>query len=281
METATERRLSWPAPLAPPGTLQGFWTVARASARQLFFSRRTLLVGLLAALPVLLAAVLLFARQWLSLPQLRSASGFYQLLFTFVYTHVLLLLVPLLYGTGLISDEVEAKTLTCLLTRPVSKTVVLLAKLAAYAVVALAVVAPSLLACFAMLQLGETDPAHALSWLIQDLGVLAAGLLIYGAIFAFFGLALKRSLLIGLLFGIWESVFAYVPGFFHKLTVLHYLQANSRIASEYAAFLAIVRESTPADQARLTLLIVFVVVVAAGIAVFHRREYRQQGTETA
>src|SRR5262245_4689126 len=131
METTIEPTLSWPAPLEPPSAIQGFWTVARVSAGQLLFSRRTLLVGLLAALPVLLATAMVFARQWLSLPQLSSPGGFYQLLFTFVYTHVLLLLVPLLYGTGLISDEVEAKTLTCLLTRPVSKSVVLIAKLAA------------------------------------------------------------------------------------------------------------------------------------------------------
>ena len=281
MEATPDVPLNWPAPLAPPGPLRGFITLVQVSCGQMLFRRRTLLVGLVALLPVPLALALTLAHRQLSLPGLSSPAGFYQLLFTFFYAHVLLLLVSLLYGTGLISDEVESRTLTCLLTRPVSKTVVLLAKLVAYWVVAALLCGPSLVACFAVLQAGTAPLAELLGSLIQDLTVLGAGLAVYGVVFTFFGLALKRSLLIGLLYCVWESIFAYVPGFFHRMTVLHHLQAVSRLSSEYAWILAAVGERTSSLDATLTLAIVFILVLGAAVVVFHRREYREQGGETA
>jgi ABC-2 family transporter len=284
METTTEQPLSWPAPLPPPGPFQGFWALARFATEHLFFSRRTLLVGLIAALPVLLAAAAAAAKSWLPIRGLGDPAALYGILYTFFYTHVLLLLLPLLYGTGLISDEVEAQTLTCLLTRPISKTVVLLAKFAAYCVVAAMLAGPSLVLCYALLNTGLSglpELTQRAQLLLQDLAVLGAGLVVYGAVFAFFGVALKRPLLVGLLYGVWESVFAYAPGLFHRFTLLHYLQANSRIASEYGWILALVRESTAPDEARLTLLLAFLAVLTLCIVVFRRREYRLGGTENA
>jgi ABC-type transport system involved in multi-copper enzyme maturation permease subunit len=282
MDTRSESHVAWPEPVAPPGPLRGFWTLARFSTEQLFFSRRTLLVGLIAVLPVLFAAAVTVARGWVSLSGPSSPAGLYSVLYSFFYLHVLLLLVPLLYGGGLISDEVEGQTLSCLLTRPVSKAVVLLAKLAAYSAVAAMLAGPSLVLSYTLLnatQGGLSALTEGAQSLLQDLAVLGAGLLVYGAVFGLFGLALKRPLLIGVLYGIWESIFAYVPGFFHRLTVLHHLHANSRIASEYGWILALVRESTPAGEARLTLAVVFLIAVAAAIVVFRRREFRQQGAD--
>src|SRR6185436_2130101 len=59
------------------------------------------------------------------------------------YVHVLLLVVTLFYGTALVSDELEDKTITYLFIRPVSKSTIYLGKYLAYLVAAGLLLLPS------------------------------------------------------------------------------------------------------------------------------------------
>ena len=62
--------------------------------------------------------------------------------------------------------------------------------------------------------------------LIKDLTLLAIGLSVYGAVFAFIGAKFKRPLLIGLIFVFgWEQAALAFPGYLKKFTVAYYLQA--------------------------------------------------------
>jgi hypothetical protein len=48
---------------------------------------------------------------------------------------------------------------------------------------------------------------------------------VYGAVFAFAGAALKRPLLVGLVFVLgWEPIAVVLPGYLKRLTVAYYLQ---------------------------------------------------------
>ena len=132
------------------------------------------------------------------------------------------------YGTSLIADEVEDKTITYLFTRPIPRGAVLLGKYLAY------------LACTVLLVLPVGDarllPHRADSAAAQsakrfrrcstDLGMLAIGLAAYGAVFALVGARLKRPLVIGLVFAFgWEPTVLLFPGYLKQLTVAYYLQA--------------------------------------------------------
>ena len=62
--------------------------------------------------------------------------------------------------------------------------------------------------------------------LVLDLVILALGLAVYGAVFAFVGTWLKRPLVVGLVFAFgWEQVAMALPGYLRQFTVAHYLQA--------------------------------------------------------
>src|SRR5205085_8265952 len=62
--------------------------------------------------------------------------------------------------------------------------------------------------------------------LLKDLSLLALGLAVYGAVFAFIGSAFKRPLLVGLIFVFgWEQAALAFPGYLKKFTVAYYLQA--------------------------------------------------------
>ena len=62
--------------------------------------------------------------------------------------------------------------------------------------------------------------------LLTDLGLLALGLAVYGALFAFVGAFFKRPLVIGLVFiGGWEQMAMALPGYMKRFTVAYYVQA--------------------------------------------------------
>ena len=62
--------------------------------------------------------------------------------------------------------------------------------------------------------------------LVADLGLLALGLAVYGALFAFVGAYFKRPLVIGLVFTFgWEPTVMVLPGYLKQFTVAYYLQA--------------------------------------------------------
>ena len=111
--------------------------------------------------------------------------------------------VPVLgafYGTSLISDEVEDRTITYLFTRPVPRGAIIIGKYLAYLACTGLVVLPSVTAVYLLItpvsggSIGGTFPQ-----LLTDLGLLALGLAVYGAVFALIGALVPRPLVAGLL----------------------------------------------------------------------------------
>jgi ABC-2 type transport system permease protein len=137
--------------------------------------------------------------------------------------------VPVLgvfYGTSLIADEVEDKTITYLFTRPIRRGAVLVGKYLAYLACTILVVLPSVTLVYLLVVPIEGNLGGSFLELLTDLGLLALGLAVYGAVFAFIGARFKRPLLVGLVFIFgWEQVALVFPGYLKQFTVAYYLQA--------------------------------------------------------
>ena len=130
------------------------------------------------------------------------------------------------YGTSLIADEVEDKTITYLFTRPIPRGAVLLGKYLAYLVCTVFVVLPSVVIVWLLHRPDRRQPRGQLprpgrrTWACSP-----SGLAVYGAVFALVGAALKRPLLVGLVFVLgWEPLVMALPGYLKRLTVAYYLQ---------------------------------------------------------
>jgi ABC-type transport system involved in multi-copper enzyme maturation permease subunit len=139
-------------------------------------------------------------------------------------------IVPVLgvfYGTALIADEVEDKTITYLFTRPIPRGAVLLGKYLAYLACTVLLVLPSvMLVFFLIVPTGGGSIGAAFPGLAADLGMLVVGLASYGAVFALVGTRLKRPLVVGLVFAFgWEPAVLLFPGYLKRLTVAYYMQA--------------------------------------------------------
>ncbi len=200
------------------------------SLGQMLWSRRTIFLALVTGAPVALGVV------W----RVMQASGVspvrvngvqvggdavFGLLMWVLFVRFIVPVLGVFYGTALIADEVEDKTLTYLFTRPIQRGAVLMGKYLAYFLCTALVVLPAVVIVFFLLMpVGEVGSNFIP--LVKDLGILAIGLAVYGAVFAFIGALLRRPLLAGLIFAFgWEQVALIVPGYLRQFTVAHYLQA--------------------------------------------------------
>jgi len=208
----------------------GVARVFQLALSQMVRSRRTLFIALIVGGPVLLAvAGRMAGTANVSVIVNGGRVGSADLFDTILWLLFLRFAVPVLgvwYGTSLIADEVEEKTITYLFVRPIRRGAVLLGKYFAYlACTSIVVVAAAALiyaAFMARSSLSESD-------LARYLGVMALGLAAYGAVFAFMGASLKRPLVIGLVFAFgWEQVALLVPGYLRRFTLAYHLESVFR-----------------------------------------------------
>jgi ABC-type transport system involved in multi-copper enzyme maturation permease subunit len=211
-----------------------YWSAARRvmdlSLGEMLWSRRTIFMALVVGGPVIIA-VIVRVLEVMGMPALRvngQRVGGISVFGVMIWMLYLRFIVPVLgvfYGTALMADEVEDKTITYLFTRPISHGAVLIGKYLAYVACTSLVVLPSVMAVyFLLVPFGQI--ARTFGQLLTDLGLLGLGLAVYGAVFAFVGAFFKRPLVIGLVFAFgWEQVAMALPGYMKRFTIAYYLQA--------------------------------------------------------
>jgi ABC-type transport system involved in multi-copper enzyme maturation permease subunit len=212
----------------------GFWSASRRvfdlSLGEMLWSRRTIFMALVVGGPVLLAlivrAVELFGLSALRINGQRVAAvGIFGVMIWMLFLRFIVPVLGVFYGTSLMADEVEDKTLTYLFTRPIPRGAVLVGKYLAYLACTSLVVLPSVMLVYFLLVPFREVPGTFPS-LVTDLGLLGLGLAAYGAVFALVGAYFKRPLVIGLIFAFgWEQATLVLPGYLKQFTVAFYLQA--------------------------------------------------------
>ncbi len=234
-----------------PGLLSSAGRVFDLSLGQMLWSRRSVFLGVLLGGPVLLAVALrIVVTLYPSISNINgvraSGSAIFGMMIWLLYIRFIVPVLGVFYGTSLIADEVDDKTITYLFTRPIPRSAVLLGKYFAYLVCTVLLVLPSVMVVFFLVvPTGESAIAEAFPSLLADLGMLAAGLAAYGAVFALVGTTLKRPLVLGLVFAFgWEPAVLLFPGYLKRLTVAYYLQA-------------LVKHEMPQDSAVSLLMQVF------------------------
>lgn len=203
------------------------------SLGQMLWSRRSVFLGILVGGPVALAVamrVILLVTP-ARLPMVNGArmngTTIFGLMIWLLYLRFIVPVLGVFYGTSLIADEVEDKTITYLFTRPIPRGAVLVGKYLAYLVCTVLLILPSaLIAYFVVGPLGGGNIGEGFPSLLSDLGMLAAGLAAYGALFAFVGARIKRPLVVGLVyvFGFEPGVLIF-PGYLKHASIAYYLQA--------------------------------------------------------
>jgi ABC-type transport system involved in multi-copper enzyme maturation permease subunit len=253
-----------------------FRTIAFLTLDTLFWSRKTIFVAFISffILGLSILARLILTYNWVRAP-FTPAQVFGTLMSTAVI-HFLVVFITLFYGTALISEEVEGKTLTYLFLRPIPKPVIMLGKYLALMWIALLLVLPSIVSSYLILYLGSDlgpffEDAGALA---KDLGIVALAILAYGAFFSLIGAWLKHSILAGLLYAFgWEGIIPYLPGYMRKLTITHYIQSIFPHDDTPGAIAMLVGERTPPLESILTLVLLAAFFLSTACLILREKEY--------
>jgi ABC-2 type transport system permease protein len=200
------------------------------SLGEMLWSRRTVFMGLVVGLPVFIAVIVrvLFEA---GAPAIRINSNtvagptIFGLMMWGFFIRFSVPVLGVFYGTSLIADEVDDKTITYLFSRPIPRAAVLVGKYLAYLACTIFVVLPSVVIVWLLIiPIGGSLAANFID-LVKDLVLLALGLVVYGAVFALVGAALRRPLLFGLIFVFgWESIVMVIPGYLKRFSVAYYMQ---------------------------------------------------------
>ena len=282
-ETETPRVLP-----AAPGFLTSGARIFDLSLGEMLWSRRTIFMLLVVGAPVLIAALLRFLVA-LGAPVLEGTrNGSTEIRMTgpaifglMIWVFYLRFTVPVLgvfYGTALMADEVEDKTITYLFTRPIRRGAVLVGKYLAYLGCTIFVVLPSVMIVYLLIVPMHGTLGGSFIDLVKDLTLLALGLAVYGALFAFIGAKFKRPLLVGLIFVFgWEQAALAFPGYLKKFTIAYYLQSLVPHAMPNDSTLSLIqgifRESPDLLTSLFWLAVIWITFLALAAWVVERREY--------
>ncbi len=190
-------------------------------------------------------------------------------------------ILAVVYGTGVVSQELEGRTIIYLLTRPHPRWRILLSKFLVCLFVVFTITALSIV-FLALVLFGPSRFVEA--GVPQDLPALLMGAVTYGSVFLLLGAALPKPLTYGLMFVFgWETWVPKLPGQFVRTSIMTYLRVLSQreLTSDNTnpdgnillSFTTPPQIEIPLSQAWLILGIITAVCLIGALVVFSVREY--------
>ncbi len=182
----------------------------------------------------------------------------------------LLPLVTMIYGTSLMRNEVDDRSIVLLVTSPVDRRVVYLAFYTAL-VVATCLMTATMTISGWIAYLYQTGPVDGWFGLMAGMiGIIWVGCAVYGALFLLIGVSLERPIYLGLLYAfIWEGFVGALPGGIGEMTIRHQLLIMASAWIDIGTPSGL-EGSAEASMALSTLL---VILLALGAMVFRSHEY--------
>jgi len=266
--------------MSKPYSLAKGWsdakTIAFLTLDTLFWSKKTIFVGLISLMVLGLAVIgrLVLSYHWVNAPF--TSGQVFSLLMSTAVVHFLVVFVTLFYGTALISEEVEGRTITYLFLRPVPKGVIMLGKYMALLWTSVILILPTVFLSYLILYLrADMNPFFQdVALLGKDLGIIFLAILAYGGMFSLLGAWLKHSILAGLIYAFgWEGIISYLPGFTRKLTVTHYIQSILPHQDALGALSQLIGRRTEPMEAVITLVLMAAFFMATGCLLLREKEY--------
>jgi ABC-2 type transport system permease protein len=237
--------------------------VIQVTLRQLLGRRRTILLLLLAAVPVLLSIVFWAAGH-------ASVHDFAVSVLDAVGVTLLLPIVAVLFGTAAFGAEIEDGTIVYLLAKPISRWAIVLAKLvgAAGMTALLTVASVFVSGAIVLAPLGEDGAAATRAFV----AAMIVGSICYVSVFLVISLFTRRALLIGLVYVlVWEGALSnLLPG----IANLSIRQYSVGVAN---AFWQMRPEEARLSPSTALPLAVVVVVVALVIATWRLMRFELPG----
>ncbi len=184
--------------------------------KRLLLSKKTVFFAFLAFAASLLAFVQSFSDL--------TPKEFFQQFLAPVFLSSMGVFIPMYFSTRSFSEEIDGRTIAYLLTRPISRGKLLLAKYFATVAASLSILLPAIL--FSAFLLSGSETARVWPQVPKMALLLMAAAMVYSAVFICFGVIFKRPIVfgVGVTFG-WENLVSFIPGSFKDLAIMSYLRA--------------------------------------------------------
>jgi ABC-2 type transport system permease protein len=198
--------------------LTALWALFGLTIRQYLHGKRWMVIGALFLLPAGLAILLRFAA-----PNFPSVGLEFLLEFMLV-PQAILPLVALLYGTGMIQDELEEQTITYLLIRPLRKWALYIVKLLATITTAVVLTTVFTTITYLAIYLGaNSDTVEIPVRCLKAISIHSLAITAYCCLFGLISLVTKRSLVVGILYiAVIEFLLANLPFGIRLITIIYY-----------------------------------------------------------
>ena len=251
--------------------------IFRATVREMLRRKILIFLGLLCSIPLILTII------WRMVGSDLGAEAFFTNLTSGLYLGVLVYVVGLAFGIPTIHSEVEGRTITYLLTRPIRKQDIYIGRLLAVQLTAGGLLAASLVGCFALMVFGNFGVLSVdfiKAYLNHVIIVLVATVCVT-AVCAVVGTALKRPVVWGLLWAFgWEQVISNFAGRLPNFTISYHIRnlfmgdtdVRQNLVGALRELLASGQQTDP-WMSVVALGIFLVAAVWAGSTLFARREY--------
>lgn len=270
----------------PPSFATAAFRVFDLSLGQMLWSRRTIFLALVVSAPVILGVIVRILTSSGIGGSVRvggsavvAGPSIFGLFIWLLYLRFIIPVLGVFYGTALIADEVEDKTITYLFTRPIPRGAVVVGKYLAYLAATILVVLPSVMVLyFLVVPTGGGSLAAAFPALVKDLGLLGLGLAVYGSLFAWVGSQFKYPLVTGLVFAFgWEQGILLIPGYLKRLTIAYYVQGLVPHAMPQDSALSILqvvsRDALSAPMSLFWLGFIWILFLLLSARTVSRKEY--------
>ncbi len=236
-------------------------TIAALTVRSLLGRRRSLLLLLLALLPVAIALLVQLSGRAGNGDETVATAIMDRLIVT-----TLLPIVGLVFGTAALGAELEDGTAVFLLVKPIARWRIVVAKLVVAVGLSVALVAPAAFIAGAILQPGGTGLTGAIGAAVGA----AVGATVYVTVFFALRLVTGRALAIGLVYIlVWEGVLAGLLEGTRVLSIRQYTLAISAAIGQPGVI-----DPDRLDAPTAIVLAVLAVVVATAIAVRRLRSFQ-------
>ncbi len=239
-------------------------------------SKRTKVLFLLSSVPVLVLLVTKIVELGNPGSDVSAEKVFSRVLLV-IYFQLLIPVLALLFGTLIVNEEIDHKTLIFLTTSPIPKPSIIVGKYAAFVTLSVIIIHSGLLLCFIIININHLGAMSYVSEFLSFMGVGILALFAYMALFTLMGTLMKKALVLGLMFIFgWENIVQYIPGTTQKFTVSHYLKSllndNSSSNSILSFLMSKLEPSSTVESITVLLLLMIVSLVGASY-VFQNKEY--------
>ena len=218
--------------------------------RQLLFRKSTLLLLLLALLPVLIAVIFEVGNDGETAPEEFTV----EVLCVWLVTTTVLPLTAVMFGTSVLGDELEDGTIIYLLTKPVERWLILLPKIVAAWLLTTAFAVATMLVSVLIVMGGDGGSV------MLGFGIaIAVGALAYAVVFTLLSIVTSRALIAGLIFVfIWEGAVTGIFEGVRYVSIRHYTLALAEWLSDVPT------EYLDAYVGGITALILSAAVIVGG-----------------